>query len=517
MSGKRILYSLTIFLFLCFCHQVLLAKDLYLKVVTRQHQEIIYQFDGYDDDRLTFELKLGKKDREIGLRDIQSIYFDTTAITDSVVSVDSLDNLIFRDGKTIKAMLKKIDKDEIKVSVFEDKLRDHKFPVAELQRIDFSLNILDVDRREFGKGFNLFGEGIEIELGNTFASQTEQEAEIIDDTLVNNYIDRLGKKIASFSKRPNLEYSFKVINTKDINAFTVGGGRVFVNRGLIDHVDNESELAGVLAHEIGHNVGKHVAKKISKTLLYNGILTATGELIKTESDKWAKIFEQAGGVVAFFSLMDFSRDEEREADFLGVYNLYAVGYDPNGMVTLFDKFKKLEGSEPSAFEMFFRTHPKSSERMENTTGEIAKLQVEYLKKDDPEFQRVKEHLAQLPKPVITKILVNDTLLVAAGNIGHYHFKLDLSNVDKYVLKGKFAAGGGSGNDVEAYLFDELNFANWINGHEAKSLYSSGRITVGEIQIDITKSGTYYVAFSNSFSLFSDKNVVSIIWVEYTEK
>jgi len=163
MSCKRTLTNpLTVVLLVIGFFQVASAKDIYLKVITRANQEAIYKFDGYDNDGLTFELKLGKKDREINIRDISSFYFDTTAIPDTAVIEDSLDRLTFSDGKTISAIFKKMGEEEIKVSVLEDKWRDRKFPTSELKRIDVSLKILDVDRREFGKGFNLFGEDIEL-------------------------------------------------------------------------------------------------------------------------------------------------------------------------------------------------------------------------------------------------------------------------------------------------------------------------------------------------------------------
>lgn len=492
------------------------AKDIPVKIATRSGQELVYNFSDFDDKRLTFEFKLGKQEREIALRDVRAIFFDTTFYDSSKIS-DTLDVFLLKDGNALTGIFKKLESDEVKVLILENGFKEKKIPNNSLKKIDFSLNILDVDRREFGKGFNLFGKDIELELANGFASDIEKEAPPMEDTLVNNYVDRLGKKIAAFSKRPDLNYQFKVINSNEINAFTIGGGKVYVYRGLLEHMDNESELAGVLAHEIGHNVGKHTVKQLSKTLLYSGAILATGELISTKNEKLAQTFKDAGGVASFFALMKFSRDDERESDYLGVYNLYQLGYDPNGMVTLFEKFRKLQGTEPSKFEVFFQTHPKPSERIENTASEISKLKVEYLKKDDQEFQRIKQHLLQLPQPIIKRFVIYDTLQVAAQTTRSYTIDLNTEILKNCALKGQFLASGGSGNDIKVAVYDAMNYLNYQNGHSATAMYKTDKLTTGEFDLPIKTTGKYYVVVDNSYSWFTDKVVVIAVRVEYTEK
>jgi predicted Zn-dependent protease len=376
-----------------------------------------------------------------------------------------------------------------------------------------------------------FGKDIEVALANTFASQLEQEAPPLNDALADNYLDALGRRIAAASKRSDLDYTFKVIDSEEINAFTIGGGRVYVNRGLIEQADNESELAGVIAHEIGHNVGKHTAKNLSKQLLYYGITAVGSELIEQKSEKWAEVFKQAGGVVSFFVTMKYSRDDERDADYLGVYNLYEIGYDPKGMVTLFEKFRKMQGYEPSRLEVFFMTHPKPSERMENAGVEIAKLDVQQLKNDDPEFQAVKLHLQQLPRPTLVseqatltpepttlnQVLVDDTLQIQAAGMAWYEFAVDTAVMKKCQLKGEFMAYGGAGNDIKADIFDQVNFLNWKNGHAVSSIYSSGQVTAGKVDLPMNSSGVYYLTFDNRFSLFTNKAIVVRLATEFTRK
>lgn len=513
---KKFLALLPLVFFGLSASLTLSAKDIALKIATRSGQELIYNFSDFDDKRLTFEFKLGKQEREIALKDVRTIFLDTT-LSDSQKMSDTLDIFSLKDGSTLKGIFKKIEGDEVKALILENGLKEKKIPNNSLKKIDFSLNILDVDRREFGKGFNLFGKDIELELANGFASDIEKEAQPLEDTLVNNYVDRLGKKIAAFSKRSDLDYQFKVLNSSQINAFTIGGGKVYVYRGLLDQMDNESELAGVLGHEIGHNVGKHTVKQLSKTLLYNGIISATGELINSKSEKWAEVFKEAGGAASYFALMKFSRDDEREADYLGVYNLYKMGYDPNGMVTLFEKFKKMQDHEPSKFEIFFQTHPKPSERMENTSSEISKLKVEYLKKDGPEFQTVKQHLLQLPQPIMKKVVIYDTLQVDAQTTRSYTIDLNTDILKNCVLKGQFVASGGSGNDIKIAVYDAMNYLNWQNGHSASAMYQTDKLTTGEFNLPIKTSGKYYLVVDNSYSWFTDKVIVVDAWVEYTEK
>lgn len=306
MNNK--IFTFLIFFFLATPN--LLAKDVFLKIATRKGEVMIVKLSGYDDKKLNFELKSGKQEREINLRDISVIYFDTTftEVRPEELS-DSLDLFSMTDGSIIKGIFRKISSDEIKALILEKEPKDKKLPIPSVKKISFSLNILDVNRKEYGTGFKLFGKDVEIELANGFASEIEQEMAPLNDTLVNNYLDRLGKKIAALSKRQDLNYSFKALNSNEINAFTIGGGKVYVYRGLIENVDNESELAGVIAHEIGHNVGKHTVKQLSKQLLYYGIISGAGELIKTKDEEWGEIFKEAGGIVSYFALMKFSRDD----------------------------------------------------------------------------------------------------------------------------------------------------------------------------------------------------------------
>jgi len=518
--------SIAFLVFLLTSTSQVLAKDTFLKVLRRSGHVAVVKFSGYDDKKLDFEFERAKLKTDVNLREIKVVCFDTTlaAIEPGEIE-DSFDVFTLADGVTVRGIFKKMNSSEVKALIQEDHLEPRSLPLASIKKVTFGLKVLDVNRREFGTGFNLFGKDIEVALANAFAPQVEQEAQPLKDAMADDYLNTLGRRIAAASKRPDLDYTFKVIDSEEINAFTIGGGRVYVNRGLIEQTDNESELAGVIAHEIGHNVGKHTAKNLSKQLLYYGITVGGSELIEQKSEKWAEVFQQAGGVVSFFVMMKYSRDDEREADYLGVYNLYEIGYDPNGMISLFEKFKKMQGYEPSRLEVFFQTHPKPSERMENAGVEIAKLDVRQLKSDDPEFQTVKLHLQQLPRPTVSPeqpalcqmLVADDTLQVQAAGMAWYEFTVDTTIMKNCQLKGEFVASGGAGNDIKADIFDQVNFLNWKNGHAASSLYSSGQVTAAKVDLPMSQSGIYYLTFDNRFSLFTNKAIVVRFAAEFTRK
>ena len=113
---------------------------------------------------------------------------------------------------------------------------------------------------------NIFTDAEEVQLGKQFSREIEKELKIYSDPVVTAYIDQLGQHLASYSQRRNITYHFKVVNTEAVNAFAVPGGYLYVNIGLIRAAENESELAGVIGHEIGHVVGKHGAKQMTRQL-----------------------------------------------------------------------------------------------------------------------------------------------------------------------------------------------------------------------------------------------------------
>lgn len=256
--------------------------------------------------------------------------------------------------------------------------------------------------REVAGGFNLLSIEDEIALGEQVASEIDEEAPLIHDNDISGYIQEIGYSLAKASNRlnfPEYNYQFKVINEDVINAFALPGGYIYVYRGLLEQVENESELAGVLAHEIGHVIGRHGAKIWSKMIILSGIAIIATESIPEKHKKWKTVAEIGGGFALIFTQLKYSRDAEREADFIGVNLMVEGGYHPEGMITLFQKFAKMEKGKPSAFQTFFSSHPTPTERIENTENEINQIPPNNnLIITTANFSKMKHKISSMPPP-----------------------------------------------------------------------------------------------------------------------
>ena len=484
-----------------------------MQIRMRTGEYATYAFSSFDQKRLTFELEAGKRDVELPLREIATFAL-APSDTAATVAPESLDVVALTDGRTLRGIFRRMDGKHASVLLASGE--QPSIELGTIRYVAFGNGILDVDRKEFGNGFNLFGQELEVSLADGYASDVATGSPMLGDSVVTEYMNALGRRIAATSKRPDLNYSFSVIDSHVANAFTVGGGHVFIYRGLVEQIGSEAELAGVLAHEIGHNVGKHVAKKLSETLLMQGIVSAGGALLAGGDEKRRKALESLGGAVAYFTTLKFSRDDEREADYLGVYNLYQQGYDPHAMVSAFETLKRIYDHDPSALEVFFQTHPSLNERIENTSAELPKLLLEHPKEDSPEFQAMKTRLTELPWPTLRRDLVNERIAVAANGAQMWTLTLDTAVLKQCVLKGHIVAAGGTGNDIHVLLLDATNYLNWKNGHEAKTLFNSGQITATDLNVPIAQSGQYFLILDNRFSMLTDKTVAVTVFAEYKE-
>ena len=234
---------------------------------------------------------------------------------------------------------------------------------------------------------NIFSDAQEVQLGKQFSRQIEQDLKIYSDPTVTAYIDQLGQHLANHSQRQNITYHFKVVDTEVVNAFAIPGGYLYVNIGLIRAAENESELAGVIGHEIGHVVGKHGVKQMTRQLG----LAAMAQLALGENQ--SKLKQMVAGLAANGVLMKYGRDAEREADIYTVQEMYDAGIDPEGMATFFEKLLKLQKGKPSKLEQIFSTHPPTAERIATVRARIAQLpRKPNLKKDSQRFHQIKKRL-----------------------------------------------------------------------------------------------------------------------------
>jgi predicted Zn-dependent protease len=244
---------------------------------------------------------------------------------------------------------------------------------------------------------NLLTTEQEVEIGRQAAGEIEGQLKPYPDPEVQAYVDSLGQALARHSRRTDITYHFKVVDTDDVNAFALPGGWLYVNRGLIAAAADESELAGVIGHEIGHVVGRHGARQVTKQFgLAILIELATGG----ENPSLARrVGAQFASMGAGLTLLKYSRDAEREADALAVEETYAAGVDPNGMATFFEKLLALHESEPEGTAVWFSTHPPSTERIHNVRNQIRQLPPKPgLKSDSARFREIRARLLQRHPP-----------------------------------------------------------------------------------------------------------------------
>jgi predicted Zn-dependent protease len=232
----------------------------------------------------------------------------------------------------------------------------------------------------------------EVAMGRQLALEVEQQAKLVEDPIVTEYINRVGQNVV-LNSDAKIPFTIKVIDSDEVNAFALPGGFFFVNKGLILAADNEAELAGVMAHEIAHVAARHAMENQGKmaaiqygllgTIIFGGGIAST-------------IAQNAGGFAQLMSFLQFSRGAETEADVLGVQYLYASGYDPTGMSTMFEKLNSKNKKKPGTLSKIFATHPQSIDRRDATLALVARFpeKDEYIISTS-EFQRVKAHLLKI--------------------------------------------------------------------------------------------------------------------------
>jgi predicted Zn-dependent protease len=253
-------------------------------------------------------------------------------------------------------------------------------------------NPLLIGKRDINKGsIDFYSNEKEVALGRQLAAEIDRQGKFITDPVITEYVNRIGQNIVLHSDA-KIPFTIKVLDSSDVNAFALPGGFLYVNSGLILAADNESEIAGVMAHEIAHVAARHGVEQASKGRLFQWLsipLIFVGGPV-------GMIVQNAAQILVPMSFLKFSRGAEEEADLLGLQYMWASGYDPTSMLSFFEKLKAREKKKPGTLEKLFSTHPATGDRI----GKAQQLLVRFPERDEymittSEFGSVKAKLLAL--------------------------------------------------------------------------------------------------------------------------
>src|SRR3954468_7729212 len=228
--------------------------------------------------------------------------------------------------------------------------------------------------------FVTMSESQEIQTGRQEDVKVRQEYGVFDDKPLQTYVNEVGQRLGKASHRPQLQYSYIVVDSPDINAFALPGGYIYITRGILAYLNSEAELAAVLGHETGHVTARHSVQQISAATAAGVGATLLGVFVPA-------LRNQAGDTAINYLgnalLSGYGREHELEADKLGADYLYRTGYDPQAMIKVIGVLKnqelfdaeaaKSEGRQPRGYHGVFASHPDADQRLQEVVGEAGKL------------------------------------------------------------------------------------------------------------------------------------------------
>jgi predicted Zn-dependent protease len=231
----------------------------------------------------------------------------------------------------------------------------------------------------------------EIALGRDAQQQVKAKLPEVGGDVA-SYVAGVGRRLAARAGGPKYPYSFSIADYREINAFALPGGPVWINRGVIHAATNEAQLASVLAHEIAHIAQRHAADQITKRLVANGLLGLLGAVLGNDGGG-ARTARMAAQVMAGGYMLKFSRDDEREADRIGAQIMRRAGWDARAMVDFFEVLRGQQGRDPHSVEVFLSSHPAPGERAKLLRGQVRGAAGG--RRDSAEFQRVKARVKKM--------------------------------------------------------------------------------------------------------------------------
>jgi beta-barrel assembly-enhancing protease len=240
----------------------------------------------------------------------------------------------------------------------------------------------------------------EVEVGASNAAEINRQLPIVQDPVVNRYLNILGDSLARLTSRADLDWHFYMVNSNDFNAFALPGGFIYINRGVAERSDRMNEFASVIAHEIGHVVLRHSVKQMEQMQGANIGVTLACVLTSVCNSGIAQTGINVAGNAIFAK---FSRDDEREADAVGIEEMVRAGINPTGMATMFEKLLQERQRQPSAMDTWFATHPLEEERIQRARDKVSQLNpaiVRTLVSNTQAFNDFRARVRTLPAPPV---------------------------------------------------------------------------------------------------------------------
>ena len=238
----------------------------------------------------------------------------------------------------------------------------------------------------------------EVQIGRQNAEQVNAQLPIVQDPAIADYVQQLGTSIAKTTSRADLDWRFFVVDSREVNAFALPGGFIYVNRGLIERASRLDELAGAIGHEIGHVVKRHSVQQMEKKTGANVAVGLACTLTNICNSGLGQAAIQVGGAALFAK---YSRHDEAEADSEAVVNVVRTGIDPEGIPALFNVLLEERKRAPQRIEAFFASHPMEESRVRATEQEIASIPPATLRglmRDQDSYHAFQDRLRALPAP-----------------------------------------------------------------------------------------------------------------------
>jgi predicted Zn-dependent protease len=245
----------------------------------------------------------------------------------------------------------------------------------------------------------------EAALGAKFSAEFEKKVEILENPLIDNYLNGIIKRLGEQSQAPFWPYQVKVVNASDINAHALPGGFLYIRRGLLEWVEDENEMVGALAHEVGHVVARHSTNQMMLNFIAANVYEKVKKNLMLDNTVIARIIEQLGGPLVLLAKLKYGRDNEMQADLLGFYEMYRAGWHPNGLLKFFSQLEK-KMPRGNALERILSDHPDSGDRARVIEKELQQVSITGpMREQSWEFKGLKAVLRMMPaapKPEVSQ-------------------------------------------------------------------------------------------------------------------